>query len=223
MPNALERARRRLFTEIDKLPDNDYQARFLKLQELAGQEQAIKRWRGGDIYGDWWVTSEIFRYDFITKYAFAVPNQEALGMLAKMSPILEMGAGSGYWAYLIRRRGQFVVAYDQNPPLKSSYKFTKDWGTVQHGTIETANELQEANNQFTLFLCWPCYNKPFAHDVLKAFTGKTLIYIGEYRGGCTADNDFFDLLDDAWTPRASIQIPQWNGIHDFMTVFERLG
>ena len=49
-------------------------------------------------------------------FAFAVPNDAALDALASLSPLLEVGAGTGYWAALLRRRGADVVATDVAPP-----------------------------------------------------------------------------------------------------------
>ena len=48
--------------------------------------------------------------------AFAVPNQQALDVLAKHAPLLELGAGTGYWASLLRGAGVDVLAYDRDVP-----------------------------------------------------------------------------------------------------------
>ena len=47
---------------------------------------------------------------------FAVPNEAALQKLEDLSPIVQVGAGAGYWAALLQKRGVDVVAYDINPP-----------------------------------------------------------------------------------------------------------
>ena len=41
--------------------------------------------------------------------------REALDALAARSPLVEVGAGLGYWAHLLRRRGVPVQAYDSHP------------------------------------------------------------------------------------------------------------
>ncbi|EKX39850.1 hypothetical protein GUITHDRAFT_143229 [Guillardia theta CCMP2712] len=50
-------------------------------------------------------------------YAWSVPCEEALRSIAQASPngILELGAGTGYWASLLRSRGVPVVCYDRVP------------------------------------------------------------------------------------------------------------
>jgi hypothetical protein len=50
-------------------------------------------------------------------FGFAVPNDAALDALAALSPLLEVGAGVGYWAALLRAtRGADVLATDATPP-----------------------------------------------------------------------------------------------------------
>jgi hypothetical protein len=51
---------------------------------------------------------------------FVGPNQPALDSIAALSPIIEVGAGTGYWAALLRHAGADVVAYDEQPPSLSS-------------------------------------------------------------------------------------------------------
>jgi hypothetical protein len=41
----------------------------------------------------------------LQKYAWAIPDRKALGILQRFSPIVEMGAGKGYWAHLLQQQG----------------------------------------------------------------------------------------------------------------------
>jgi hypothetical protein len=43
-------------------------------------------------------------------YAFAAPNEAALCALAALGPLVEVGAGAGYWARLLKMRGAQVGA-----------------------------------------------------------------------------------------------------------------
>uniref|UniRef100_A0A7S2TMA9 Uncharacterized protein n=1 Tax=Lotharella oceanica TaxID=641309 RepID=A0A7S2TMA9_9EUKA len=51
------------------------------------------------------------------EYAWAVPTQEALDTIKEFSPngVVEIGAGTGYWASLLQQRGVNVIAYDKFP------------------------------------------------------------------------------------------------------------
>ncbi len=42
--------------------------------------------------------------------------REALKALAGVGPLLEVGAGTGYWAFLLRQAGVAVTAVDSHPP-----------------------------------------------------------------------------------------------------------
>jgi hypothetical protein len=65
----------------------------------------VKRWRQMDRQWPCW------------SMAFAVPSEGALSLLAQHAPIIEMGAGTGYWVHLLQARGVDACAFDARPPL----------------------------------------------------------------------------------------------------------
>ena len=73
-----------------------------------------------------------------------------------------------------------------------------------------------------LFLCWPSYAEPWAAQALACYTGDMLIYAGEGEGGCTADDEFFRLLDAEWEEigDSPAHISYW-GIHCYLTAYRR--
>ena len=63
-----------------------------------------------------------YRRYWIQKFSYAIPNDEALDLILSYSPIVEMGAGLGYWAYLLDQKGCDIVAYDIDPiPVDNKY------------------------------------------------------------------------------------------------------
>lgn len=46
----------------------------------------------------------------------AIPSREALAALKRLSPIVECGAGSGYWSRQLHDHGADVLAFDIEPP-----------------------------------------------------------------------------------------------------------
>jgi len=174
----------------------------------------------------------------VKHYAWAVPSEEAIRRIVECGPVVEIGAGSGYWASLVAQLGGDIVAFDQHDPESNpDYPFEQGWFPVQKGGPEKAAE----HSDRALFLCWPPYNAPFAAECLKAYTGNTLIFVGEGWGGCTADDEFFNILGegygswddegneikpdlgDDWEEVETVTIPRWDGINDYMTIYRREG
>lgn len=158
------------------------------------------------------------RRDLIKQYAFAIPCEEALRALRALGPIVEMGAGSGYWAYLLRKRGCDVQAYDKRPSLhENEYAFTKQWTGVIKGR---PGKLKKRADR-ALFLCWPSYATAFASTCLARYTGDTVAYIGEGWGGCTGDDAFHEALNEYWSEVRKVDLPQWDGVHDDLYIYRR--
>lgn len=150
------------------------------------------------------------RHDLCLKYAWAIPNEKAIQTLVAHSPILDIPAGTGYWASLVEKEGGKVVCIDRSPPVKQ-------WTKVEEGDESCVQNYPD----HTLFLCWPPYATPMAANCLKNYTGSRIIYVGEGHGGCTADDEFHDLLEEQFQEIEVVNIPQYSGIHDRLYVYER--
>lgn len=155
------------------------------------------------------------------KYAWAIPNQAALDALKQNQPIIEIGAGTGYWAYLLRQLGVKIAAYDLNPVPSSGNQWHRgagrSWTTVLSGD-ETAVRRSSAQ---TLFLCWPPEVNRCAYNALRLFNGNTVIYVGEGPGGCSGTAEFHNLLARDWDLVGQIEIPQWPGVYDGLYMYMR--
>jgi hypothetical protein len=162
------------------------------------------------------------RRTFCQQYSFAIPSEAALALIAQHAPILEVGAGTGYWAHELSQRGVDIVATDVVVSSEADehphYGFNKQWHLVlEMPGVEAVARFTDR----TLLLIWPSYFDKWAAEVLAAFPGDTLIYIGESEGGCCADEDFFRLLDNHWEEKETLDLPQWFGIHDYLTLYQR--
>lgn len=195
-------------------------------------EEAIDRLPPGAI---WWPggTFDYPPLEFATfqareaikdRYAWAIPNDAALSAIAAVGPIVEIGAGTGYWAWLLQQRGVDVIAYDAAPPGPTT---TNHWHKTRESTFTDVlvggpEEAIPCAGR-TLMLCWPPYDDPMAHRALSLYLsagGKRLVYIGEGYGGCTADDAFHALVRERMVERETITIPQWYGVHDYCAIYE---
>jgi hypothetical protein len=158
------------------------------------------------------------RFRLNQRYSWAVPTPVVTAQIKEFTPqgICEIGAGSGYWLGLLKDMGIDTVGYDdQSSHLEDRHRGR--WHPLIKGGAEKAGH----HKNKALFLCWPPYNTPMAHEALKAYRGDRLVYIGEGYGGCTGDDDFHDLLEKEWEVEYYPVIPQWPGIHDSLHLCRR--
>lgn len=151
------------------------------------------------------------------KYAWAIPVPEALAMLKKYSPLIEIGAGKGYWASLADAD---ILCYDchaGNPEVNYHVDSGKPYHKVYRGGHDRVAEHPER----TLFLCWPPYDTEMGGDCLRAYKGDVLVFVGEGNGGCTGGSCFWSQIEEEWEEVEDVAIPQWYGINDWMTVYRR--
>jgi tetratricopeptide (TPR) repeat protein len=162
------------------------------------------------------------RLTFTHKFAWAIPDDTALDTIASCAPIIEIGAGTGYWAYLLRQKHVDVVADDLTPvPSKDNlwhYRAGASWTNVLAGD----ENLPAKYPGRTLMLCWPDGGLDlFSYKALSKYKGNRLIYIGEEAGGLTGCPQFFDLLRSQWHLVKKVEIPRWPGNYDSLYVLER--
>lgn len=175
------------------------------------------------------------REALVKKYAWAVPSEEALDMIAKYSPngVIEIGAGTGYWADQISKRGVKVYAYDLKPARNHYVRGC--YAAIGRGGPGSA----QRHSSGTLLLCWPPHTDSMAVRALDHFRGDTLIYVGEGCGGCTGDDEFCKRIGEHWyhtwnedeedvfvpsdwAEIDSCSIPTFPGMHDYLRVYKRV-
>ena len=157
------------------------------------------------------------RTDLVQEYAWAIPNEEAIETIAEHAPVVEVGAGAGYWAWCVDQLGERIVATDPEPPRMDTYTEVLTKEAVD--AVECAREVFVGG--YTLFVCWPPYEDSMAADAVEAFEGDTLIYVGQGRCGCTGDERLHRLLYEDWELAESVPIPTYLGFNDRLEVWSR--
>ena len=162
-----------------------------------------------------------YRSDLVERFAWAIPSDEAIAALAGLSPIVEIGAGRGYWAYLLRKAGADVVAYDLYPRGHPEWwRPQPDDGAAWTEILRGGATATARHPDRTLLLVWPPMT-PMAANALRAYRGTTVAYVGEGHSGCTGDDAFHRALDREWQEVRTIALPHWDGIWAELTIYRR--
>lgn len=175
----------------------------------------LGRWRGA--LGE--ATPEFLsvRRKLVAAYSWAIPSTEALEAIAALDiPTLELGAGTGYWAFCLRQLRVDITAFDANPLAPPH------WHPVEQGTPETL--LPRADSPLharALMLCWPPLNEPLADRALALYRGDTVIEIGEGPGGNTGTDAFHARLREEWRLVRELELPRWPGARDSLRIWSR--
>lgn len=183
----------------------------------------------------------------IATYAFAVPTDAALDAIARCAPqgVVEVGAGTGYWAQQLQQRGVDVLAFDVAPAPSDDREWfadTEPWHPVQQGDHHLAAQHPDR----TLLLVWPTKGAIWAADALADYHdagGECVAFVGEGPGGRTGDDVFHALLGETtgclqcdhgsvdspctcdahprWTRVETVELPHWPGFHDDLHLYHR--
>ncbi|CAE7779657.1 unnamed protein product, partial [Symbiodinium sp. CCMP2592] len=150
-------------------------------------------------------------------YSYAVPSERALRRLAAEAPLLEIGAGTGYWAYMLRRRSVVVHAYDIRLARDDNeyHGHSPAWTRVERGGPEAA-----ANHAGSaLFLCYPPPGN-MALQVLNFFPGDRVLLVGEWSGD-TASQKFQEKLMQTFELVETVPLPNWADTAAALSVWQR--
>jgi hypothetical protein len=159
------------------------------------------------------------RKGFVNTWGCSIPCREAVELLRPLSPLVEVGAGTGYWSALLAAAGLDVVATDLEPELNS---YGAEVG--RHFPVRALDAVRavEAYPERNVFCSWPTLHGTWLTDAARLILpGKHLALIAEDRGGVTADAGLFDLLDHAFTQSARLELPQFPPHLDRLTIWRR--
>ena len=124
------------------------------------------------------------RRELVRQFSWAVPSDGVIYDLTnRYKAIVEIGAGTGYWASLLKKAGAQVMPFDAHKPSDghNPYNHRVEWESIYEGGPDV---LYKISPNMSLLLCWPPYNNPMGANCLKAFKGSRVIYIGEDKWGC---------------------------------------
>jgi hypothetical protein len=187
------------------------------------QEAALRAIERGDFAQ--LAGSRKYRQPLQNRYSYAIPTDEALTTISEFAPLIEIGAGTAYWAWLLRQMHVDIICYDNSPPSPDStrnqyHPRSRCWTEVLKGDETKLEDHPER----TLLLCWPPARDPMAYRALQRYRGD--IFVGIFEPpisneikGSTGDERFLDLLQTGWSLVKQVEIPRWELCSDSLFVF----
>lgn len=135
---------------------------------------------------------------------------EDLSAVLKDKRCLEVMSGKGLLSHHLKASGIDLVATDD-----------KSWKSLSiENHVESISGIDAIekykNSSDILLIIWPPYDKPDAHQIIKAWgTEKPIIFCGEGKLGCTADDGFFEHYK---ATRLDVRYTPLDGLHDYFHI-----
>lgn len=154
------------------------------------------------------------REQHVRQYGFISVSPELANALKSYccGSIVEVMAGTGHLSAALRAAGVALRSTDD-----FSWHNARNWATYTE--VEKLDAVQAASNVDTVIMVWP-YMDSTAYRVAQAMkSGAALLYCGESEGGCTANEEFFELMltwsgDDQFDRLINAHHHRWAGLHD---------
>jgi len=104
--------------------------------------------------------------------SYAIPSPENLQVIGQYAPLVEVGAGTGYWSAILQQQGVDITAYDSTPPVEEkegerNLYFERTFTNVQKADCQSLFPNSGSANNHTLLMVWP--NNPDNIDNAKQF------------------------------------------------------
>ena len=154
--------------------------------------------------------------DFI---CYSIPTWEALELITEFvgpGKIYEHMAGTGYWAYLLKRRECNIEAFDgwdDTFRIATAKLFTD----VAYADVETAELPRDA----TLMLSWVPHGSNAPLRMLgEMASGQKLIYIADR--GCCGGSDLHRCIDRNFVEVSYYDFPQMLEVGDAMWLYRKV-
>lgn len=200
------------------------------LRELKQLQRSLPHWNSPFCATDEEKVEHLVRISVVgsyltDKYAWAVPDERALKILAAFQPLVEIGCGKGYWARMLHDRGVDIMAVDKMEPKQGNWTYTLQGGpeVLQKRVIRTRS----------LFLCYPDEDADVAMQCLEYFSGEHVIHVGELIStgtkcgseqrpwGRSSSSAFQEKLMEEFHCILVIALPSFPIADDYLTVWKR--
>lgn len=167
------------------------------------------------------------RHVLIQEQGFALLSKEWIEPFAKWignKRCLEIMAGCGAMSYALKEYGVNVKATDDFSWNGIGHWNDNDmWIDVEN--IDCVKAIEKYGKDIDIIIIsWPYINKTAYESLLKmreVNPNARMIYIGEGWGGCTANDDFFENIEeieDELIDYINSKYQTWDGMHDYISL-----
>ncbi len=159
-------------------------------------------------------------HPLVHAYSEAIPTLDALELLASLSPLVEIGAGAGYWARLLDDLGADIIATDHVASQSNIWtSSSQPWTTVK---VCDALDAVRQHGHRNLFCCWPTRPHGYLEAALPAYIGQTLALITDGPIDPELGPDpLYSVLKRDWSLSQQLELPHWPARNDSLMIWRR--
>lgn len=163
-------------------------------------------------------------------YPEYVPTDHAIQTLVDLGPLVEVGAGDGYWAHVVNENGGDCIPTDICPLDHDAETFpstvqsaSDDWEPTVWADVQAVDgvEAVRAYPDRAVMMCHPSGADRWSERVLDAVSDQPFVFIGEWFPGTDATPWFFKRLAENWGLVDDFPVYGWESSAEHGYVFER--
>lgn len=161
---------------------------------------------------------EPLRGRYARRYGYGIPCLELIDALRPLAPLLEVGAGNGFWTYWLRRAGCDVLAVDAGlPDPYTGHRWIDDLRTSD-GAKAVVGEPER-----NVLMVWPRYDSLWPTHVVHALRAdRALCYVGEGPFGAAAHPSMFGALQArGFQLQQLLPAPNWPMSSGYLAIYAR--
>lgn len=162
---------------------------------------------------------DVARLAFIRRFGFPLIVEETVRGIAECGPLLEVGAGTGFLAHLLRQTGADIVATDAFKGEPAFVHGSHDKRLLAMGAVAAVRR----HPGRAVVMSWPSHCTPWAANAAREIPiGGILVHIGEGRGGCTGTPALHRMLDRDFEHVRRLPLPRFHGLYDNADILRRV-